>query len=152
MSIVPPQTRRAIPAGLGVLTLISVGGLLVSDVSPHLIPAQGHDFLAALPLVLIALACVVHQAARRAPRMEWVKTSILVLAFLSWATNQLCHDHWVAMVFNDMAIAAFVLDMFLVIIGWPPSFAHEADAGGAAKPGHSTAAEEQMKGAAAQRA
>jgi hypothetical protein len=119
MSIVPLQVRRAIPAALGVLTLISVGVLLVSDMSPRLVPAQGHDFLAALPLVSIALACVAHQAVRRAPRTEWAKTAILALAFLFWAANQLCHDHWLAMVFNDIAIAAFVLDMFLVIIGWP---------------------------------
>src|SRR4030081_2300421 len=102
MFIVQPRGPRAIPAGLGIVTLISVGVLLFCDVSPHLLPADAHDILAALPLVLIALACVAYQAVRRAPRMEWAKTAILALAFLLWAANQICHDRRLATLFNDM--------------------------------------------------
>ncbi|HWW82943.1 MAG TPA: hypothetical protein VNZ26_05030 [Vicinamibacterales bacterium] len=87
MSTVQRQRRSGLPAALGVLTLVGVGVLLVCDVSPRVVPAQAHDFLAALPLLLIALACVVYQAARRAPRVEWANTGIVTLAFLFWAAN-----------------------------------------------------------------
>jgi hypothetical protein len=38
-------------------------------------------------------------------------------------------DHRLATIFNDIAIAGFVLDMFLVIIGWPPACLREASQG-----------------------
>ncbi len=34
--------------------------------------------------------------------------------------NQLWPEHTAATLFNDIAIALFVLDVFLVIVGWPP--------------------------------
>jgi hypothetical protein len=37
-------------------------------------------------------------------------------------------DHPQATLFNDVAIAAFVLDVVLVMVGWPP--AANEDAGG----------------------
>jgi hypothetical protein len=36
-----------------------------------------------------------------------------------WAANQLWPSLHQATLFNDIAIALFVLDVFLVIIGWP---------------------------------
>jgi hypothetical protein len=120
MSIEQGQALRAVPAALGVLTLLSACALLASDAVPHLFPAEAHAFLAALPLVLIAAAYVVYQAIRRAPPLEWAKAAILALAFLSWAANQICANPRLAALFNDLAVAAFVFDVFLVIIGWPP--------------------------------
>jgi hypothetical protein len=120
MSIVQRRARRAVSTGIAALTLVGASMLLAGDASDRLFPAGAHKFFAALPLVLIAVAQVVDQAGRRASRAEWVKTSLLAFGFLFWAANQLCPDFRLAMVLNDVAIAAFILDAFVVIIGWPP--------------------------------
>jgi hypothetical protein len=113
------RVYRVVATWLGVLTLMTLGLLLACDAEPHLFPADAHDLLAALPLVLVALAYVAYQAARRAPPMEWAKTILLAVAFLFWAANQLWPDRRVATLFNDIAVAAFVLDVLLVMVGWP---------------------------------
>jgi hypothetical protein len=113
------RTRRAIATALGVLTLLSVAALLAFDVSTGLFVGGPHDVLAAAPLILIAVAYVVYQAIQRPPPKEWAKTTLLALAFLFWGANQLSANPRRATLFNDLAIAAFVLDVFLVIIGWP---------------------------------
>src|ERR1035441_3656239 len=43
------------------------------------------------------------------------------LASLFWAANQFWPDSPQATLYNDIAIALFVLDVFLVMIGWPPT-------------------------------
>jgi hypothetical protein len=43
-----------------------------------------------------------------------------------WAANQLWPDLPQATLFNDIAIALFVLDVFLVIIGWPTTSPDES--------------------------
>jgi hypothetical protein len=122
---------RAVPTWLGVITLVSIGALLACAVAPRLFPVEAHDLFAALSLVLIALAHIAYQTVRRASPMEWAKAILLVLAFLFWAANQLLQDRRMATLFNDAAIAAFVLDAFLVIVGWPgpaektPTATHE---------------------------
>jgi hypothetical protein len=45
---------------------------------------------------------------------------MLVVVFLFWAGNQLWPGSHHATLLNDIAIALFVLDVFLVIVGWPP--------------------------------
>jgi hypothetical protein len=50
---------------------------------------------------------------------EFVKAIVLAAAFLFWAANQLWPDLRQATLFNDIAIALFVLDVLLVMIGWP---------------------------------
>jgi hypothetical protein len=45
----------------------------------------------------------------------------VALAFLFWAANQVCADVAIATVLNDIAIALFVLDVALVVAGWPAS-------------------------------
>jgi hypothetical protein len=68
---------------------------------------------------MIAVAYLVYQAARRPALLEFVKAIMLAMAFLFWAANQLWPGLRQATLFNDTAIALFVLDVFLVIIGWP---------------------------------
>jgi hypothetical protein len=109
------------PLALGVFTLLSLVPLLLWDVSPGLFPARAHDVLGALPLTLVALAYLVFQAVRRVTALELAKTVLCALAFLFWALNQLLPDHPQATLFNDIAVAAFVVDLVLVIFGWPPS-------------------------------
>ena len=111
---------------LGVVTLASVAVLLVWDAFPGLFPARAHDFLAAFPLALIALAYLVYQAAHRPARLEVVKAVLLAIAFLFWAANQFWPDLPQATLFNDIAIALFVLDVFLAMVGWPATSPDES--------------------------
>jgi len=75
---------------------------------------------------MIASAYLVYQSAHRPPFREWVKAILLALAFVLWAANQLWPDLHQAVLFNDMAIGLFVLDVFLVMIGWPASSPDES--------------------------
>ena len=120
------RTHRALPVILGVLTLASVGVLFVWDAAPRLFPAHAHNVLAAFPLALIAVAYLVYQTAHRPAPLEFLKAVLLAVAFLFWAANQLWPDFPQATLFNDIAIALFVLDVFLVMIGWPASSPDEA--------------------------
>ena len=111
--------RRSLSVILGVITMGSVGLLLAWDADPGMFPARAHDFLGAFPLAMIALAYLAYQVAHRPAPLEVVKAVLLAIAFLFWAANQLWPNIPQAMLFNDIAIALFVLDVFLVMIGWP---------------------------------
>src|SRR5271166_2249255 len=111
--------RRSLPVILCVFTLVSVGVLLVWDMLPGLFPAKAHEFLAAFPLAMIACACLAYEAVRRQARSELIKAILLACAFLFWAANQLWPDLHRATLFNDIAIALFVFDVFLAMIGRP---------------------------------
>jgi len=107
------------PTALGVSTLASVAVLLAWDLFPAHFRPGAHDVLGALPLVLIALAYLAYQTVRRPGRQELLKAILLSLAFLLWAANQLWPSLPQATLYNDLAIALFVLDVFLVMVGWP---------------------------------
>jgi uncharacterized membrane protein len=96
------------------------------DLNPKFFPAKAHDFLAAFPLVVIAIAYLLYQSARRPAAKEFVKAIMLAVAFLFWGANQLWPDLLQATLFNDIAIALFVLDVFLVMIGWPTTSPDES--------------------------
>jgi hypothetical protein len=113
------RDRRSLPVILCVVTLISVGVLLVWDLVPGLFPAKAHDFLAALPLAMIACVCLLYEAVRRPSRSELVKANLLACAFLFWAANQLWPTLPHATLFNDLAIALFVFDVFLAMTSRP---------------------------------
>ena len=115
------DAHRASSVILGLLTLAGVGVLLLWDAFPGRFPAKAHDVLGAFPLVMIAVAYLVYQSAHRPPPREWIKAVLLAIAFLFWAANQLWPDVRQATLFNDIAIGLFVLDVFLVMIGWPPA-------------------------------
>ena len=76
------RAHRAIPLVLGVVTLISVGVLLAWDVNPKFFAARAHDFLAAFPLAMIAVAYLLYQSVRRPAAKEFVKAIMLAVAFL----------------------------------------------------------------------
>jgi hypothetical protein len=105
---------------LGVATLASAAVLLAWNVAPERFPARAHDVLGALPLAVVAVACLAHQASRRSGWREGLKALLLAAAFLFWAGNQLWPEHPRAGLMNDAAIVLFVLDVFFVIVGWPP--------------------------------
>jgi len=120
------RAHRAAPVVLGTLTLLSVGVLLAWDLFPGRFPAKAHDVLGAVPLAMIAIAYLVYQSAHRPPFRESVKATLLAAAFLFWAANQLWPDSTLATAWNDIAIALFVLDVFLVMIGWPTTSPDES--------------------------
>ena len=120
------RTHRTLPVILGVVTLAGVGVLFAWDAFPRLFPAHAHDLLAAFPLAMIALAYIVYQSAHRPPRKEIIKAVLLAIAFLFWSANQLWPNLPQATLFNDFAIALFVLDIFLVMIGWPATSPDES--------------------------
>jgi hypothetical protein len=128
------RAHRALPLFLGIATLAGVALLLVWDVFPQLFPARSHDIIAAFPLALIALAYLAYQVAHWPAWREFVKAIMLAVAFLFWAANQLLPDLRQATLFNDIAIALFVLDVFLVIIGWPATSPDESFAEVLAEP------------------
>ena len=120
------RRRRVIPVILGLVTLASVAVLFVWDAFPGWFPARSHDFLAAFSLGMIALAYMVYQIAHRPARMEFLKAAMLAVAFLFWAANQLWPNLPQATLFNDIAIALFVLDVFLIMLGWPATSPDES--------------------------
>ena len=120
------SSHRFLSVLLGALTLAGVAVLFAWDADPHLFPPRAHDTLAAFPLATIAVAYLVYQAAHRPNRMEMLKAILLAVAFLFWAANQFWPDLPQATLFNDIAIALFVLDVFLVIVGWPPTSPDES--------------------------
>ncbi|MGO9437587.1 MAG: hypothetical protein ACLPH3_00110 [Terracidiphilus sp.] len=126
--------HRSVSVILGAVTMVGVGGLFVWDVDPRIFPPNAHDFLGAFPLAMIAVAYLAYQAAHRPTRMEFVKATLLAAAFLFWAANQLWPNLRQATLFNDIAIGLFVLDVFLVIMGWPSTSPDEAFAESYASP------------------
>jgi hypothetical protein len=113
------RAHRALPVSLGLVTLMGVAVLFVWDAFPRMFPAGSHDVLAAFPLAMIALAYLVYQIAHRPSPGEFLKAIMLAVAFLFWAANQLWPELRQATLLNDVAIALFVLDIFLVMAGWP---------------------------------
>jgi hypothetical protein len=128
------RAHRLVPMALGVVTLAGVAVLLAWDVRPALFPAHAHDVLAAFPLALIAGAYLIYQWMRKPAPAEMVKAILLAAAFLLWAANQLWPDLRQATLWNDLAIALFVLDVFLVMVGWPSTQADESFAESFASP------------------
>jgi hypothetical protein len=120
------RIHRILPAALGAITLAAVGLLVVADLVPTLLTRQNHDRLGAMPLALIAIAYLLHQTVLRPAPKEVLKAVLVAIAFLSWSANQVWPMPFAAMVFNDIAIGLFVLDVFLGIIGWPPTLRAEA--------------------------
>lgn len=116
---------RRLPLRLGQLTLAWVGVLLLWDATPGIFPARAHDVLGALPLALIAITYLAYQFVHRPRLAGLLKASLLAAAFLLWAANQFWPRSSGATLFNDLAIALFVLDVFLVIAGWPPAVEEE---------------------------
>jgi hypothetical protein len=115
-----------LPAIMGVVTLFSVVLLLVWDVFPGLFASDAHNLLGALPLALIALAYLVFQTVRRPERAEALKAVLLAIAFLFWAANQFWPESPRSTLYNDLAIALFVLDVFFALVGWPSGSADES--------------------------
>jgi hypothetical protein len=110
---------QAVARAIALVTVLTLLPLLAWDASPQAFPARAHDALAAIPLALIAVACLAHPIFRRAHRLEVAKACLLAAAFLFWAANQWWPEPPRSTLFNDLAVALFVIDVFLAIFGWP---------------------------------
>jgi len=121
VSIRLDRAGRLLSLILGIVALACVVLLLVQDAEPRLFPSGSHEFLAAFSLTAIAFAYLVFQLAYRPALMELAKAILLAAAFLFWAANEFWPNLPEAPLFNDIAIGLFVLDVFLVIKGWPPA-------------------------------
>ena len=106
---------------LGSITLLDVAVLLTWDAFPAVFPTGSHDVLGAVSLALIAVAYLVYQFERTPRAAELLKAMMLTAAFLFWAANQYWPNSPRAVLFNDIAIALFVLDVFLVIVDRSPA-------------------------------
>jgi uncharacterized membrane protein YfcA len=101
---------------LGLVGLATLIPLLLWDLWPRLFPATAHAVLAPIPLSTIAIVYLLHHRLRRAGRAEIGRATLLAVAFLFWAANQYWSDRPVSTLFNDIAIAAFVLDLVLAMV------------------------------------
>lgn len=106
---------------LGAAATIASVVLLVWDAGPEMFPPRAHDYLGAFALGAIAVAWFLWQKARGMSAAECVRTAILATAFLFWAANQLWPNFRGAILFNDLAVGLFVLDVLLAILQWPSS-------------------------------
>jgi hypothetical protein len=100
---------------LGLITLAAVALLLAWDLFPRRFPPRAHDTLSALPLALIALAWLAHRLKQRSTRAELGRALVLSGAFLFWAANQFWPDLPQATLLNDLAVALFVIDVWLTM-------------------------------------
>ena len=122
------RVRKVAAISLGATALGSVLLLLISNIHPGLFPVRAHDVLGALPLALIAVAYLIYQDVRGASAANMCKAALLAIAFLFWAANQFWPEGVRATLYNDLAIALFVLDVFFIIIGWPSGSLDESPA------------------------
>jgi hypothetical protein len=111
--------HRVVPVLLGFLALASTLVLFAWDGDPRLFPARAHDGIEAFSLAMIAIAYLVYQIVRRTRGVELAKSILLAAAFFFWAANQIVRSPRAATLCNDVAIALFVLDVFLVMAGVP---------------------------------
>jgi peptidoglycan/LPS O-acetylase OafA/YrhL len=123
------RVRRILPVSLGAVTLACAGVLFAWDAFPARFPPGTHEFLAAFSLAMIGIAYLAFQFGRRPAPAELLKAILLAAAFFFWAANQFWPERPQATLFNDIAVALFVLDIFLGMIGRPA--ASPAVSGGA---------------------
>ncbi len=120
------RAGRAIPAIIGAITLATVAVLFAWDAFPARFPPRAHDVLGALPLGpdRPGLSRVPGHPPPRAARTRKGDHAGGCLPLLGG--EPALADIPLATLFNDIAIALFVLDVFLVIIGWPAGIPDES--------------------------
>jgi hypothetical protein len=107
--------RRVIawsPVAIGLVAILSLVPLLWWDVAPARFPSRSHDVFGAIPLFAIAAAHFAQQVIQKPSRLGWLRAVIVVAAFVAWAANQYWPEHALATLWNDIAIALFVIDIF----------------------------------------
>jgi hypothetical protein len=93
--------------------MLSLVPLLAWDVAPTRFPSRSHDLLGAVPLLAIAVSYFAMQMVQKPSRFGWLRAMIVVAAFVAWSANQYWPEDALATSWNDIAIALFVIDIFL---------------------------------------
>ena len=117
MSARPRLGRRRLEIAAAIVALLALGAaavLLVMDFTAGFLSSGAHAVLSAAPLALIAVAYLAYQSLRRQTLLQGLKVLLLAAAFLLWAAYQLFPNLPKAVVFNDLAIGLFVLDVTLI--------------------------------------
>jgi hypothetical protein len=107
------------PLAIGAIAMLSLAPLLAWDVVPTRYPPRSHDLLGALPLLAIAASYFAQQLVQKPSRLGWLRAKVVVAAFVAWAINQYWPEHLTATLWNDIAIALFVIDVFLSLTKAP---------------------------------
>jgi hypothetical protein len=107
--------RPRLPAVFAVAAVLLLAPLVAWNLAPARFSAHAHDRLAALPLALISVSHLLWQVGRRAGRLQLVQALMLSTGFLLWSATQLWPDAPRALLWNDVAIVLFVVDLWLAI-------------------------------------
>ena len=109
------RSPAAAAVTFGAAATVSCGALAALDVLPG-VPTRAHDVVSSLPLLLVAAAFLAHQLRTRTPLGARVKAVFLSAAFVAWALYQLLPDVPHSVLFNDVAIVLFTLDIAVVVL------------------------------------
>jgi len=123
-----------LPLVMGSIAMLSLVPLLAWDAAPARFPSHSHDVFGAGPLFAIAVSYFAQQLLQRPPLLGWMRAVIVVAAFVAWAANQYLPEHGLATLWNDIAIALFVVDIFISIakahgVAWPVAAPSNDDGG-----------------------
>ena len=109
------RAHRLLPVSLGVVTLGGVGVLLVWDAFPGVFPARSHDYIAAFPLALIALAAVqviagvvFDFAVERAGVPRFAGEIVVVAAYVLVLVNLLYKTQWIFLILPITRICGWI--------------------------------------------
>jgi hypothetical protein len=104
------------------LTIASAGAsllssllLLVQDVAPVPTGSVRHTWLAASALLLAGTACLGLASAVRPLKKDLFMRLSLGAAFILWGIQQLLHESAVSVLFGDIVIVLFVVDLGAII-------------------------------------
>ena len=124
MPILSRRAQRAIPTILGAVNSSMLPSCWCGTHFRRFFPLAATTFW--LPFAGRDCARIHHVSVGAPPRAGFVKAALLAAAFLFWAANQFWPDSKQATLWNYVAIALFVLDVFLVMIGWPAASGDES--------------------------
>jgi hypothetical protein len=106
--------RRLTVACAGASLLSSVL-LLVQDVAPVLTGSVRHAWLAASALLLAGIACLGLASTVRAHKKDLFIRLSLGAAFILWGIQQLLRESAVSVLFGDIVIVLFIVDLGAII-------------------------------------
>ncbi len=115
MQTLPRRLLARLPIAIGLVSMLWLVPLLAWDAAPTRFPLHSHDGLGAGPLFFIAVAYFAQQVVQRPAAGGWLRAGIIVAAFVAWAANQYWPDAPTATLWNDVAVALFVLDVFIAV-------------------------------------
>jgi hypothetical protein len=96
-------------------SLLSSLLLVVQDAAPVLTASLRHTWLAASALLLAGIACLGLASAVRAQKKDLLMRLSLGLAFILWGIQQLLHAGGVSVLFGDLVIILFVVDLLAIM-------------------------------------